>query len=253
ETLHIALEEAKSKHIFEGVKVGLEKFDISYLQFVDDALILGKWSIDNAKNLCRILRCFNLAFRLKVKFSKSKLFGIGVSTTETNNLAYFLNCEPSKLPCSYLGLPIGANMSVASNWNPIIDKFHKRLTHWKVKTLSYGGKLTLLKSVLGALGCVLGPRALRAKVKEVFKKPKKVIVISSSDEYLSCDEEIVVMGDIPFSDTDEEQPQATSTSIYYRKISMTGCVLLPPCGCVISKHKEEVKEMKSSEVGNEVK
>ncbi|GKE51176.1 hypothetical protein Tco_1486332, partial [Tanacetum coccineum] len=141
ETLHIALEEAKSKHIFEGVKVGLEKFDISYLQFVDDALILGKWSIDNAKNLCRILRCFNLAFRLKVKFSKSKLFGIGVSTTETNNLAYFLNCEPFKLPCSYLGLPIGANMSVASNWNPIIDKFHKRLTPWKAKTLLYGGKL----------------------------------------------------------------------------------------------------------------
>ncbi|GJS62296.1 hypothetical protein Tco_0657080 [Tanacetum coccineum] len=42
-------------------------------------------------------------------------------------------------------------MNVASNWNPIIEKFHKRLTSWKAKTLSYGGRLTLLKSVLGAL------------------------------------------------------------------------------------------------------
>ncbi|GJW61371.1 RNA-directed DNA polymerase, eukaryota, reverse transcriptase zinc-binding domain protein [Tanacetum coccineum] len=40
EALHIALEEAKSKHIFEGVKVGSNKVDISHLQFADDALIL---------------------------------------------------------------------------------------------------------------------------------------------------------------------------------------------------------------------
>ncbi|GKD80616.1 reverse transcriptase domain, reverse transcriptase zinc-binding domain protein [Tanacetum coccineum] len=40
---------------------------------------------------------------------------------------------------------------MASNWNPIIEKFHKRLISWKAKTLLYGGRLTLLKSVLGAL------------------------------------------------------------------------------------------------------
>ncbi|GJS88516.1 hypothetical protein Tco_0771152 [Tanacetum coccineum] len=42
-------------------------------------------------------------------------------------------------------------MSMTSNWNPIIEKFHKRLISWKAKTLSYGGRLTLPKSVLGAL------------------------------------------------------------------------------------------------------
>ncbi|GKE45106.1 hypothetical protein Tco_1472390 [Tanacetum coccineum] len=96
----------------------------------------------------------------------------------------------------------------------------------------------------------------------------------------------MLMGDIQFLDIDEEQPQTASTSIYYRKISMTGCVLflrardaptpvnqyvrkpiksqvkvtscvlalrVSRCGCGIFKHKEEVKEMKSSEVGNEVK
>ncbi|GKC43831.1 RNA-directed DNA polymerase, eukaryota, partial [Tanacetum coccineum] len=57
EALHVTLEDAKLKNIFEGVKVGSNNIDISYLQFADDALIMGKWSIDNAKNLCRILRC----------------------------------------------------------------------------------------------------------------------------------------------------------------------------------------------------
>ncbi|GJX14704.1 hypothetical protein Tco_0206462 [Tanacetum coccineum] len=53
-----------------------------------------------------------------------------------------------------------------------------------------------------------------------------VIVISSSDEDISFDEEIMLMGDIPFSDTDEEQPQGALTSRRYRTISMSGCVLL---------------------------
>ncbi|PWA95618.1 RNA-directed DNA polymerase, eukaryota, Reverse transcriptase zinc-binding domain protein [Artemisia annua] len=43
-------------------------------------------------------------------------------------------------------------MNKACNWKPIIDKFLKRLTSWKARTLSFGGRLTLLKSVLGALG-----------------------------------------------------------------------------------------------------
>ncbi|GKE64442.1 hypothetical protein Tco_1518603 [Tanacetum coccineum] len=49
--------------------------------------------------------------------------------------------------------------------------------------------------------------------------------MSSSDEDLLSDEEIMLKCDIQFSDTDEEQPQATSTSRRYKKISMTGCVL----------------------------
>nr|GEX69265.1 RNA-directed DNA polymerase, eukaryota, reverse transcriptase zinc-binding domain protein [Tanacetum cinerariifolium] len=137
---------------WKSFKVGSLEVDIFHLQFADDTLIIGKCSIENASNLYRILRCFNLASGLKVNFFKSKLFGVGVDSIETHNLASILSFQPSTLSCSYLGLPIGANMNKAINWKPIIDKFHKRLTSWKARTLSYGGRLTLLKSVHGALG-----------------------------------------------------------------------------------------------------
>ncbi|GJX40150.1 hypothetical protein Tco_0255140 [Tanacetum coccineum] len=120
-----SLQEAKTKNVFQGVKVGSNSVDISNLQFADDALIMGKWSLDNAKNLCRILRCFYMASGLKVNFSKSKFFGIGVSNTDINTFASALCSQPSSFPCSYLGLPIGANMNKSSNWNAIIEKFHK--------------------------------------------------------------------------------------------------------------------------------
>ncbi|GKE05892.1 hypothetical protein Tco_1397910, partial [Tanacetum coccineum] len=63
-----------------------------------------------------------------------------------------MSCQPSTLPFTYLGLPIGANMNKARNWEPIIKKFHNKLSSWKATNLSYGGRLTLIKSVLGALG-----------------------------------------------------------------------------------------------------
>ncbi|GJX42116.1 hypothetical protein Tco_0257106, partial [Tanacetum coccineum] len=46
---------------------------------------------------------------------------------------------------------MASNMSRCSNWSPLTDRFKKRLSRWKSKTLSFGGRLTLIKSVLGSL------------------------------------------------------------------------------------------------------
>ena len=43
-------------------------------------------------------------------------------------------------------------MSRRKGWRVIIDKFHNRLSKWKTRLLSSGGRLTLIKSVLGSLG-----------------------------------------------------------------------------------------------------
>nr|GEX91089.1 hypothetical protein [Tanacetum cinerariifolium] len=122
ESLHVTIQVAKCKGIFQGVDVVPNKIIISHLQYADDAIIFGKWSVDNAKNLCRILRCFHLASGLKVNFSKSNLFGVGVNFLETTRLASILCCHASKFPCIYIGLPLGANMNVGGHWEQIIDK-----------------------------------------------------------------------------------------------------------------------------------
>ncbi|GKA30618.1 putative RNA-directed DNA polymerase, eukaryota, reverse transcriptase zinc-binding domain protein [Tanacetum coccineum] len=166
EALNVALLEATNNNVFHGIKVGTDKIHISHLQFADDALIMGEWSRSNAKNLSRILTCFHLASGLKVNFNKSKLYGIGTSNVELCSLASTIGCLASQFPCTYLGLPIGAKMSRCHNWNPLVDRFHKRLSKWKSKTLSIGGRLTLIKSVLGSLGVYYF---------STFKAPIKVI------------------------------------------------------------------------------
>nr|GFA42683.1 hypothetical protein [Tanacetum cinerariifolium]GFA46417.1 hypothetical protein [Tanacetum cinerariifolium] len=45
------------------------------------------------------------------------------------------------LPFTYLGIPVGFNMLRIKDWNPIIDKFKKRLSKWKAKMISIGGRV----------------------------------------------------------------------------------------------------------------
>lgn len=91
EALNVAFLEAKNKKIFRGIHVGKNKIYISHLQFANDALIIGEWSIENARNLFRLLRCFHMALGLKINFAKSKLFGIGVAKSDVDQMATTLN------------------------------------------------------------------------------------------------------------------------------------------------------------------
>nr|GEV08814.1 RNA-directed DNA polymerase, eukaryota, reverse transcriptase zinc-binding domain protein [Tanacetum cinerariifolium] len=151
------------------IKRGKEKIHVSHLQFTDDALIIGDWSRTNAKNLSRILKCFHLASDLKVNFNKSKLYEVGVTNSELSSMASTIGCLASQFPFIYLGLPIGAKMSRCHNWKPLVDRFHKRLSKWKSKSLSFGGRLTLVRSILGSLGVYYFSN---------FKAPKKDKFIS---------------------------------------------------------------------------
>ncbi|GJX87567.1 RNA-directed DNA polymerase, eukaryota [Tanacetum coccineum] len=46
---------------------------------------------------------------------------------------------------------VGANMLRLNSWSDVVKKMPNKLSTWKAKTLSIGGRLTLLKYVLGAI------------------------------------------------------------------------------------------------------
>jgi hypothetical protein len=51
----------------------------------------------------------------------------------------------------YLGLPIGGDARKLQFWYPLVDQIRKRLSGWKCKNLSFGGRLILLKSVMSSI------------------------------------------------------------------------------------------------------
>ncbi|XP_076931695.1 uncharacterized protein LOC143596926 [Bidens hawaiensis] len=147
-------------YIFNRVVTGnlLQPIDIpnggprlSHLLFVDDVVLLGRWSETNLLNVARLLHCFYLVSGLRINLKKSDLFGINVSVGEVDNMANQLHCKIGNFPCSYLGLRVRENMNLISSWNPVVEIFEKRLSRWKASRISMGGRLIFIKSVLDTL------------------------------------------------------------------------------------------------------
>ncbi|XP_071718103.1 uncharacterized protein [Rutidosis leptorrhynchoides] len=151
EGLNILVKRALSNGHLQGLKIGHDNLVITHLQYADDTIFFGEWNKRNAKYISKLLKCFENISGLKVNFRKSKLYGIGTSTTETEQMARYINCSAGSTPFTYLGLPIGVPTSHASSWQPIVEKFDKRLSDWAAKSISFGGRLTIIKSILSSI------------------------------------------------------------------------------------------------------
>nr|GEZ88093.1 RNA-directed DNA polymerase, eukaryota [Tanacetum cinerariifolium] len=110
---------------------------------------------------------------LQINFHKSQLLGVGAARPEIKFAASSIGCTIMENQFRYLGVTVGGNMSRCKAWSDIVSKLRSLLSKWKTKTLSIGGRLTLLKSVLGAspLYCMSifkAPKALRDSFPRMF-------------------------------------------------------------------------------------
>ncbi|GJU51355.1 putative RNA-directed DNA polymerase, eukaryota, reverse transcriptase zinc-binding domain protein [Tanacetum coccineum] len=141
EGLHAAISDSVRNGLIHGIQIGS-----------DDVIITSEWSNHDVDNIIRIFKVFFLASGLKINICKSSIYGVGVSSEEVHHMASLTGCNAGSFPLTYLGLPIGSNMYRTTNWKSLVDKFHSKLSSWKANLLSFGGRLMLLKSVLGSLG-----------------------------------------------------------------------------------------------------
>ncbi|GJY72399.1 putative RNA-directed DNA polymerase, eukaryota, reverse transcriptase zinc-binding domain protein [Tanacetum coccineum] len=152
EGLHNAFEEAVGNGLITGVNIKNSTINVSHLFYADDVIITTDWNAKDMDNIIRVLHVFYLASGLKINIHKSNIYGIGVNKDEVLSMASNAGCIAGDIPFNYLGLPIGSNMKSIASWKTLVDRFHMRLSSWKANLLSIGGRLTLIKSVLGSLG-----------------------------------------------------------------------------------------------------
>nr|GEX93971.1 RNA-directed DNA polymerase, eukaryota, reverse transcriptase zinc-binding domain protein [Tanacetum cinerariifolium] len=76
---------------------------------------------------------------------------IGVSSNVVAAAASLIGCSILTAHFNYLGVKVGSNMSRITTWDDVISKVSSRLSKWKLKLLSIGDRLSLLKSVLTSI------------------------------------------------------------------------------------------------------
>ncbi|GJT28707.1 RNA-directed DNA polymerase, eukaryota, partial [Tanacetum coccineum] len=150
ESLHLSFQRVVDSGMFKGLNLS-NSMCLSHMFYADDVVFVGKWSDENINTLTNVLECFHRASGLKINMSKSKIMGVNVDENKVNLAASKLGCLSLYSPFSYLGTKVGDMMSRAQAWKEVVDKVKNRLSKWKMKALSIGGRLTLLKSVLGSI------------------------------------------------------------------------------------------------------
>ena len=140
-------------NIFIGYSVGAHDSTlVSRVQFADDTLLVGVKSWANVRALRVVLLLFEAMSGQKMNFHKSMLVGVNVSDSWlTEAASSVIGCKAGKVPFVYLGMPIGGDPRRLSFWEPVLDRIKKRLSGWRSKFLSFGGRLVLLKYVMSSL------------------------------------------------------------------------------------------------------
>ncbi|GKA24778.1 RNA-directed DNA polymerase, eukaryota, partial [Tanacetum coccineum] len=149
ESLHLSFQNVVNEGLFKGVSVS-SSLQLSHLFYADDVIFMGQWSESNIHTIVLALDCFYKASGLRLNLHKSKLIGIAVEDELVSRAALKMGCSTLKSPFSYLGITVGGSMSRIKAWDDIVEKLQARLSKWKMNTLSTGGRLTLIKSVLGS-------------------------------------------------------------------------------------------------------
>ncbi|GJV05733.1 RNA-directed DNA polymerase, eukaryota [Tanacetum coccineum] len=149
ESLHLSFQNVVNAGLFKGVVLD-NSLQLSHLFYADDVIFIGQWCTSNITTIIRVLECFFRASGLRINLHKSKLMGVAVENSLVNSAANNIGCMTLSLPFSYLGVNVGGHMSRIASWDVVINKVLSRLSKWKMKVLSVGGRLTLLKSVLGS-------------------------------------------------------------------------------------------------------
>ncbi|GJS13659.1 RNA-directed DNA polymerase, eukaryota, reverse transcriptase zinc-binding domain protein [Tanacetum coccineum] len=135
--------------LFSGIRLD-NSTCISHLFYADDAIFMGQWKSSNIENITRVLDIFHKASGLRINMAKSKLLGVSVDHNRVDQAVRRIGFTVLKMPFNYLGSQVGSLMSRTMSWNEVLERMTNRLSRWKLKTISIGGRLTLLKSILGS-------------------------------------------------------------------------------------------------------
>nr|GEY05482.1 cytochrome P450 716B1-like [Tanacetum cinerariifolium] len=150
ESLHLSFKIVEDAGMFNKIMFNSSML-LSHMFYMDDAIFMGQWSNRNIDTLIYMLKCFQRASGLSINLSKSNLMGIAVSVEKVEEVTKNIGCGVLKTPFSFLGLKVGGCMSLIKSWDEVMEKMVNHLLKWKMKTLSIGGRLTLLKAMLGSM------------------------------------------------------------------------------------------------------
>eukprot|EP00253_Pinus_taeda_P029073 PITA_29073 len=123
----------------------------SHQQFVDDTMLYGYPSVQEAYHLKSLLSDFSAASGTQVNCSKSHIFFFHTPPVVKSAVTRILGFRTASLPSTYLGAPLTASAIKQPAWRILLEKLESKLSLWTLHSLNMASRVVLIKSVLQAM------------------------------------------------------------------------------------------------------
>ncbi|KAL2247994.1 UNVERIFIED_CONTAM: hypothetical protein Sindi_2651700 [Sesamum indicum] len=139
---------------------------IFQLGFADDVILFSRADMESLRIFKAGLDRFAEWSSLRLNVQKSHLIISRSAQTLREEMLALLGFQEGVLPMRYLGLPLISSRLTIAYCHPLLQKIDKRIAGWEGTTISYAGRVQIIKSVLISLSLCWA---------SAFILPKKVI------------------------------------------------------------------------------
>ena len=170
------LKEAEDNHLIHGVSVCCGGPRVTHLFFADDNILFYRANNTDCQLLLNIFETYEKASGQKINMDKSSIhFSRNTSMPRQSEIKAKFTEMRDAHPNKYLGLPTIIGRSKSEVFKEIKVRLIRKLSGWKEKLLSYGGREILIKSVAqaiptSAINCFQLPKTLCTEMEGLIRK-----------------------------------------------------------------------------------
>lgn len=152
DALSMTLQQEIESSNLEELKITRAAPGISHLLFADDALLFFKANADQARRVKEVIRSFELGTGQLLSPTKCSLLAReSVSPEVKQEICNILGMAKAQFEAKNLGLPTPDGRQKKERFQPLKERFAKRMNAWTEKHLSSAGKEVQIKSVAQAI------------------------------------------------------------------------------------------------------
>lgn len=124
---------------------------MTHLCFADDLLIFIDGTLDSVQAVLQVLKDFEKRSGLAVSVHKTSFFASGLTPSETDLVQFSTGMPLGSLPVRYLGVPLCTKKLTLLNCEGLLQQIKAKFSSWSVKSLSFAGRLLLIKTVIAGI------------------------------------------------------------------------------------------------------
>lgn len=126
---------------------------ITHLAYADDLLLFSKGDVRSVSMLMKCLNDFGDMAGLRVNLLKSNVYLACMDDYLRQDILNVTGFTSGVLPFRYLGIPLASSKLRTSDYSLLVDVIRSKISVWPRHTLSYAGKVELLRSMVQGVEC----------------------------------------------------------------------------------------------------